>query len=232
MSLINRETTYAVVFYKYPLVFNTLINNTQTGWGQDAMYLLGNGGTRMTTTANQQYYLCQMKVGLTPYCSTYYTAQSIGGQMQAHCNDPNEQMTYINGNKSRTTTVSQDWFDVAGVAITALSFNNGIMDGNASNARLLSELMLQKLELNQALPSPAEALAVLGSASILASVQDSPFVEFWVRPLPKLRQRADRSRTIPAPQSPACTRPLTRASARRSSRQAAPRTPSACSPSY
>jgi hypothetical protein len=145
------------------------------------MYLLGNGAPEMTTTADKQYYLCQMKVGLTPYCSTYYTAQSIGGQMQAHCNDPNEEMTYINGNKSRVTTVSLDWFDTAETAIIALSLNNGIMDGNASNARLLSELMLQKLELNQALPSPAEALAVLGSASILVSVQDSPFVEFWVR---------------------------------------------------
>jgi hypothetical protein len=145
------------------------------------MYLLGNGGPEMTTTTNKQYYLCQMKAGLTPYCSTHYTAQSIGGQMEAHCNESNEQMTYINGNKSRVTTVSLDWFDTAEIAITALSLNNGVMDGNASNARLLSELMLQKLELNQALPSPAEALAVLGSASILVSVQDSPFVEFWVR---------------------------------------------------
>jgi hypothetical protein len=144
------------------------------------MYLLGNGGTEMTTTADKQYFLCGMKVGLTPYCSTYYTVQSIGGQMQAHCNDPQEEMTYIKGNSSRITTVSLDWPNTAGVAITALSLNNGVMDGNASNARLLSELMLQKMELSQALPSPAEALAVLGSASILVSVQDSPFVEFWV----------------------------------------------------
>jgi len=100
--------------------------------------------------------------------------------MQAHCNDQNEPMTFIKGNSSRITTVSLDWFKTAVMAFEALSLGNGKFDGNASNARLLSELMLQTMELNQALPSPAEALAVLGSASILMSVQDSPFVEFWV----------------------------------------------------
>jgi hypothetical protein len=171
------------VFYKYPIPFNTVLNGTATTYGQDGMYLLGNGGNAMTTTANKQFFLCKMKAGLTPHCSTHYTAQAIGGQMQAHCFDPKEDMTYINGNASRITTVSLDWFNTAQMAITALSLNNGVTDGAAANARLLSELMLQKMELNPALPSPAEALAVLASASILVSVEDSPFVEFWVSSL-------------------------------------------------
>jgi hypothetical protein len=43
------------------------------------------------------------------------------------------------------------------------------------------QFMLQKMELNPALPSPAEALAVMASSTLLMSATDSPFVEFWVR---------------------------------------------------
>jgi len=54
-----------------------------------------------------------------------------------------------------------------------------VTDGNASNARVLTELMLQQGELNPALPSPAEAIAVMIGNTLINGAQDSPFVEFW-----------------------------------------------------
>ena len=134
----------------------------------------------MNTTVNKEYFVCKAKGGLTPVCSTEYTAVGSGGQLTAHCEDPNDKMAYIKGNSSRVETTSLDWYNVATTAFNSLSLNNGVTDGAASNARLLTELMLQKGELNPALPSPAEALAVMVWSTLIMGAQDSPFVEFWV----------------------------------------------------
>jgi len=133
----------------------------------------------MNTTKHNEHYLCKAKAGTTPACSTYYQVENNVGTLEAHCNDPHESMTYIKGNSSRQTTVSLDWFNVALTAFDALSLNNGVRDGDAANARLLSEFMLQDKELNPALPSPAEAIAILSCSTLVMSAQDSPFVEFW-----------------------------------------------------
>ncbi|KAF2668798.1 hypothetical protein BT63DRAFT_426063 [Microthyrium microscopicum] len=166
------------VFYKFPTNWNTLLNNTAP-WGQDSLYMLGQGGIDMESTTRGEYLLCRVKAGLTPKCATEYQAQDVSGTMRAHCEDPNDEMAYNRANSSRATTVSLDWINVAETTLNALSLNNGVIDGQASNARLLMQLMLQNMELNPALPSPAEALAVMTSCSLLMSSQDSPFVEFW-----------------------------------------------------
>jgi hypothetical protein len=68
--------------------------------------------------------------------------------------------------------------------MNSLSLNTGVTDGDASNSRMLSQFQLKNMDgLNPALPSPAEALAVLMGSTLLMSAQDSPFVEFWVRSL-------------------------------------------------
>lgn len=134
----------------------------------------------MNTTKNNEYFLCKSKGGLTPLCSTYYSVGAIGGQMSSRCEDATDGLAYIKGNSSRVETTSLDWFNVATTAFNSLSLNNGVMDGAASNARLLSQLMLQNRELNPALPSPAEALSVMVGSTLIMGAQDSPFVEFWV----------------------------------------------------
>jgi len=134
----------------------------------------------MNTTKFKEYFLCKAKAGLTPVCATEYTATGSGGQMSTHCEDKEDPMAYIRGNSSRIETTSLDWFNVATTTFNSLSLNNGVTDGAASNARMLTQLMLQKGELNPSLPSPAEALAVMGGCSLLMSAEDSPFVEFWV----------------------------------------------------
>lgn len=65
---------------------------------------------------------------------------------------------------------------------TALSLNDGIQGLNASNARVLSQLIIPATappQLNTALPSIAEALAVLAGDTLILSATDAPFVEFW-----------------------------------------------------
>lgn len=66
------------------------------------------------------------------------------------------------------------------------------MDANASTSRLLTQLILKpsnpdpenlQVELSRALPSMAEALAVLSSCTLLLSMVDTPFITTWVRRL-------------------------------------------------
>jgi len=76
-------------------------------------------------------------------------------------------MAYIKSNASEPdSTVLFDWRDIAFDWANSLSLNTGIMDGAASNSRLLTQLMLKEndegeVDLSPRLPSPAEALAVM-----------------------------------------------------------------------
>jgi hypothetical protein len=162
-------------FYKFPIDFNTVLNSTELAWGQkDSIYLLGKGAPEMAN-----YTMCKIKAGLTPYCSTQFTATGSGGSLMANCEDPKDEMQYIRGNSSRQTTTSLDWFNVASEALQSLSLNTGVTDGAAANSRLLMQLALTEPNLNAALPSPAEALSVMAGCTLLMSADDSPFVEFW-----------------------------------------------------
>lgn len=63
----------------------------------------------------------------------------------------------------------------------------GITDGNASNARVLTQMIATKSGYNTALPSLAEALAVLAGCTLIQSITDSPFVEqIWNYTLPTI----------------------------------------------
>jgi hypothetical protein len=184
------------IFYKFPMPFNTVrrkcvqsmklnfpkqvLNNTAT-YGRDAVYLLGFGAMTMDTTANDEYLICNIKAGLRPDCPNIYCVSSSGSKMSVECRDPTDPMAYKNqGNTSRIMTTSLDWFGVATSALGALSLNDGVTDGNTSNARILMESMLQEAKLNPSLPSPAEAIAVMLSPALLMSIADSPLVEYWV----------------------------------------------------
>ena len=179
------------VFPRYPKPFNTIMNHTSYPWGRETIYLLGQGGKDQVDLA-EQYVLCQMKASLTPHCSTRYNATGSGGSMEAICDPKNDDMAYIKSLPNATEVQSvPDWRDVGFDWANSLSLNAGIMDGDASNSRLLMQLILQNesgdpsnvdVKLNPALPSVAEALAVMSGCSLLMSAQDSPFVEFWVSP--------------------------------------------------
>lgn len=167
------------IFPRLPLSYNTVMNHTGA-YGRKAIYLLGRD-------AADNYALCSLKVFQTPFCSTVYNASVVGASLEARCdNSPTASLTnpmrYIDSLNNATSgndTISKDWPDIGSEWSNSLSLNAGITDGDASNARLLTELILSKQYLPVDRPSIAEALAVLASSTLLMSWQDAPFVQFY-----------------------------------------------------
>lgn len=60
-----------------------------------------------------------------------------------------------------------------------MDLNGGSQNNNASNARVLTQLALDKPELDPRLPSLAEALAVFGSSTLVIGSVDTPFQHHW-----------------------------------------------------
>ncbi|KAF2834162.1 hypothetical protein M501DRAFT_944746 [Patellaria atrata CBS 101060] len=163
-------------FAKLPKPFNTILNQTGIVWARPEIYLLAAGGDALAGL----YSLCSIKVSLTANCSARYNATAKGGTMETLCEDPFDEMTFIKSLHNATTGIpDKDWKNVGSEWANSLSLNTGINDANASNSRILSQLILRKPSLNPALPSIAEAIAVLASCTLLQSSQDSPFVQFW-----------------------------------------------------
>lgn len=159
------------MFAKYPLPYNTIVNSSKSY--VDTIYLLG-------TTAAGTYTVCSIRGSLTPNCSTEYRASMSGGSLTTNCEDPKDDLSYHRSDTHATNGVlNNDWINIAISWITALSLNTGISDGQASNSRLLTQLILANPALNPSLPSIAEALAELAGCTLLLSTLDSPFIHFW-----------------------------------------------------
>lgn len=165
----------ATVFFKLPLPYNTLLNQTFQ-YGREAIYLLGRGGPLQ----NNQLFMCSFKATHYANCSTNFTATGSGATLNANCEDPNDPFAYVKSNASAQAKIELDWPWIASDWGNSVSLSDGLNDGNSSNARLLTELALQNAELNPALPSPAEALAVMIGSTLLSGSAYAPFVEFWV----------------------------------------------------
>lgn len=160
------------VFPKYPLTLNTILNYTEAFFG-DSLYLLA---TSQTST----YMLCSMRQSQTPNCSTEYWASSSGGSLSSRCEDENDQLSYHRSDSSATNGVlNGDWINVAIDWAQSISLGSGITDDNASNPRLLSQLIPTSAELNPSLPTIAEALAVLACSTLIMSTKDAPFIHYW-----------------------------------------------------
>ena len=159
------------VFPKYPKEYNTILNST-VGYF-DSLYLLA-------ASATSSYMLCSIRQSLTPNCSTIYRASLSGGSLKTRCEDPTDDLAYSHSDPKATNGVlSSDWINVAISWATSLSLNAGISDGNAANARLLSQLIPSTSSLDPSKPSIAEALAVLAGSTLLTSSRDAPFIHFW-----------------------------------------------------
>ena len=159
------------VFPKLPKAYNTVINTT--GWFTDSVYLLA-------TTGTGEYTMCSLRVSVTTQCSTRYDASLSGGSMEAHCEDPKDELAYGKSYHNATNgVIVRDWAALGAEWARALSLNAGISDGAAASARMLSQLIPTNQALDPSLPSIAEALAVLSGSTLLLSSSDSPFIHFW-----------------------------------------------------
>ncbi|KAF2844922.1 hypothetical protein T440DRAFT_461331 [Plenodomus tracheiphilus IPT5] len=164
------------VFLKFPIDANTLANHTATG-PRPAAYLLGKAPDGTT----DDYFLCSMKTGVTTSCTTRYNASSEGQSLEALC---------ANGARSQDDdamvppTVGSDrtalsgWLGMAFDLLNSISLNNGVFDGDASTARILTQLQLKEPVLNKTLPSPAEGLASIMMCTVLDLTQNFPFEVF------------------------------------------------------
>ena len=164
------------VFPKLPLPYNTVLNTTK-GVYVDSMYLLVASPQPLPETT---YMLCSIRGSQTPNCSTEYQASMRGGLLKSRCDPTMDNLAYIHSNHTVGPAVwSGDYINVASSWATSLSLNAGTLDANASNARILSHLIPGKNILPPALPSIAEAIAVLAGCTLVMSSLDSPFVHFW-----------------------------------------------------
>ena len=159
------------IFPKLPLPYNTVLNTT--GWYADSVYLLA-------TSPTGEYTMCSLRSSLTTSCSTQYNASISGGSMSAHCEDPKDKLAYkLSYTNATDGVIVPDWQAVATEWAKSISLNDGITDAQASNARLLTQLIPTTQCLNPFLPSIAEALAVLSGCTLLMSSIDTPFIHFW-----------------------------------------------------
>jgi len=174
----------APVFAKYPIEYNTVANQSQFLYGRNSIYLLSKQGPEGAADAFlNEYSLCEIKVSMTAECSTAFSATGNGASLTTDCERPDNNMRYITSLTNATSgapTTNKDWPYIGGEWINSLSLNAGMFDGNASNARLLTQLILSTYELKIDLPSIAEALAVMAGCTLLMSSADAPFVNFWV----------------------------------------------------
>ncbi|MCJ1405122.1 hypothetical protein MMC11_008348 [Xylographa trunciseda] len=159
------------IFPKYPTKYNTILNTTIEY--VDALYVLA-------ASSSDQYMLCSLSVSMTPNCSTWYNASISGGAIWSQCEDPNDSLAYSKSQPNATNGFREkDWVAAAFYWGVTVDLNGGISDSDDSTARLLTQLMPTTYSLDPALPSIAEALAVMAGPTLLTGSMDSPFVHFF-----------------------------------------------------
>ena len=159
------------IFPNLPQPFNTVFNHS-TVYGHESVYLLA-------ASATETYTLCSIRALQSPNCSTEYNASMSGGFLTSHC-EPNNPISYIRSQPKAPIVIrDKNWADVATDWGLSLSLNDGITNGQSSNARLLSQLIPTSGALNPSLPSISEALAVLAGSTLVLSSQGAPFIHYW-----------------------------------------------------
>ncbi|KAI1495184.1 hypothetical protein F5X96DRAFT_205986 [Biscogniauxia mediterranea] len=164
------------VFQLYPIDYN-MITNTSV-YNGDAIYILAK------SPRIDDYTVCELRSWVTPKCSTHFNISGIsGGHMRAHCEDPDDENAYerVEPQLSAefTPEPSKDWRNVADQWRLSMDLNGGTQNNNASNARIFTNLILGEPRLDPRLPSMAEGIAVLASASLVVGSMNTPYHPVW-----------------------------------------------------
>lgn len=184
------EMAIPPLFPKLPIDYNLMANfTTFVSYGRDSIYLLGKAGPKDSNNetdfgTDEDYSMCRLRAFQTSKCSTVYKAASGANLLSAYCEDPEDVMAYSNFKKNdalsnSSTDGSLDWPNVAFAWGTSTSLNQGVFDANASIARILTQTILRKPQLQPNLPSFAESVAVLAVDTLLTSAIDAPVVDYW-----------------------------------------------------
>lgn len=177
------------VFQLYPLENNIITNTTVLPYSDndpsDAIYLFGK--SRMM----DDYTLCELRSWPAIQCSTQFDVSGVTGMsMAAQCAqtedffpenaedhpDPDAYVRHMGDGEISTVA---DWRIMVNLWRLAIDLNGGVSNNNASNARILTELALTEPQLDDKVPSMAEAIAVLISSTLVTASVDTPFIHYW-----------------------------------------------------
>lgn len=149
-----------------------------TTWVDDSLYLL----FKQPSPGN--YTICGMRSFLHPNCSTIHEVSGTAGgsTLISHCYDPDDKQAYALSVPESPISMSHDWVNIAVGWGMSLALNDGVFNGNASNARLLAQLIPTTPVLPPLKPSLAEALAVLVGSTLLMSTKSAAFTHYWEFP--------------------------------------------------
>jgi hypothetical protein len=135
------------------------------------------------------FTLCEMRSWVTSKCSTGFDLSGTsGGHMKAHCEDRDNTVSYehVYPESAAVPPIpSGDWRNLANEWGLSLNLNGGTQNNNASNARILTEMIITRPELDLLIPSMAESLAVLAISTLVAGSLDSTFKPTWSYAGPK-----------------------------------------------
>ncbi|KAK6064716.1 hypothetical protein SCUP515_11598 [Seiridium cupressi] len=160
------------VFQLYPLDYNMITNTSVVG--SDSLYLLAKSGVV------DDYTLCQLRSWMSPKCSTQFNISGISGaQMRSHCEDSADENSYSHSTPGLPETPSVDWKNMADQWRLSMDLNGGVTNNNASNARIMTNLILGSASLPPLLPSMAEALAVFASSTLIIGSLGSTYRQYW-----------------------------------------------------
>lgn len=175
-------------FPQYAPDYNTLVNDTMApGNNSDAIYIFGK------SPQMDNYTLCELRSWPAIQCSTSFNVSgSTSMAMSAECS---QDVDYYPENATLSTSnpdayvhtmkaddviaASMDWKDMLELWTLAINLNGGLNDDNAANARILTELALTQPQLNDSLPSMAEALAAMISNTLITGSINTPFIHYW-----------------------------------------------------
>ena len=162
------------LFYKMPIAFNTLLNDS--GAYPDALYVL----SKSNVSTTQPYTLCSMSMTIRSGCSSKLRAQVSGSMLSADCS-PNNPLAYVAtpANNGSTWERVRDWVSVASSWAEAISLKAGITDSDASTARIVTQFAQTNATLSESRPTMPEVLAVLAANTLLDSTADAPFDGQW-----------------------------------------------------
>ncbi|PGH09159.1 hypothetical protein GX51_00913 [Blastomyces parvus] len=173
------ENKLPPIFPKLPLPHNTLVNGTLTYHIRDSLYILL---ASPPDTIEPPYALCALKAGLTTQCSTKYRATASGGNLEAICDEPDDNMRYNKDREDMPSIVwDENWEDMSTEWANSLSLGTGITDGFASNTRLLTQLIppldpkTDTYSLSETIPSVAEAFAAMAASTLLMATEGANF---------------------------------------------------------
>lgn len=150
-----------------------MITNTSVV-GSDSLYILAKSGVI------DDYTLCQLRSWMSPKCSTHFNISGISGALiRSYCEDPSDENSYSHSVSGLPEAPSVDWKNMADQWRLSMDLNGGVSNNNASNARILTNLILDSARLPPLLPSMAEAIAVLASSTLIIGSLGTSFRQYW-----------------------------------------------------